>query len=52
MHSSTGLSRMEQVGHLVSTFVYYIEKKKHTVPAAAGTLHKMFNVFYFAKGLS
>lgn len=51
-HSPTWLSRMGQVSHFVSTFVYYIQKKEHTVTAAAGTVHKKFLAFYFAKGLS
>lgn len=42
-HSPTWLSGMGQVSHFVSTFVYYVQKKEHTVTAAAGTVHKRFH---------
>lgn len=51
-HSPTWLSRMGQVSHFISTFVYYIQKKEHSVTAAAGTVHKRVYMFNFVKGLS
>lgn len=50
-HSPTWLSRVGQVSHLVSTFVYYIQKKEHTVTAAAGTVDKRLNAFCLCKRL-